>query len=59
MSRSAARETSAADADVCMLIEGTYPFADGGVSEWAHELITNLPDIRFRILHVGLGDRSR
>ena len=40
-------------ADVCMVVEGTYPFVRGGVSSWIHGLITALPDKTFRILFVG------
>ena len=30
-------------ADVCLVVEGTYPYVAGGVSSWLHALITNLP----------------
>jgi glycosyltransferase involved in cell wall biosynthesis len=33
--------------DVCLLLEGTYPYVSGGVSTWVHNLIRALPDIRF------------
>ena len=33
--------------DVCLLMEGTYPFVYGGVSSWIHNLIKALPHIRF------------
>ena len=26
-------------ADICLILEGAYPFVAGGVSSWAHELI--------------------
>ena len=26
-------------ADVCLILEGTYPFVLGGVSSWVHDLI--------------------
>ncbi|MBF0106770.1 MAG: GT4 family glycosyltransferase PelF [Deltaproteobacteria bacterium] len=38
--------------DVCMLLEGTYPFVSGGVSTWVHQLITAMKDIRFGILYI-------
>jgi len=38
--------------DVCLILEGTYPFVAGGVSTWIHQLITAMPDIRFSILSV-------
>ena len=40
-------------ADVCLVLEGTYPYVKGGVSTWAHELITDLPELRFELVHVG------
>ena len=36
-------------ADVCLILEGTYPFVTGGVSSWTHQLITHLPEIRFHL----------
>ncbi len=33
--------------DVCLLLEGSYPFVSGGVSTWMHNLIRSLPDIKF------------
>lgn len=33
--------------DVCLLLEGTYPYMAGGVSTWIHNLIRALPEIRF------------
>ena len=38
--------------DVCLLLEGTYPFVKGGVSSWVHQIITKLPELTFTILHV-------
>ncbi|WP_319523577.1 GT4 family glycosyltransferase PelF [Breoghania sp.] len=33
--------------DVCLILEGTYPYVSGGVSTWVHNLIRALPEIRF------------
>lgn len=41
-------------ADVCMVVEGTYPYVRGGVSSWIHNLISALPEKSFRILFVGI-----
>lgn len=38
--------------DVCLLLEGTYPFVAGGVSTWVHQLITSMKDIRFGIVYI-------
>jgi glycosyltransferase involved in cell wall biosynthesis len=40
-------------ADVCMLLEGTYPYVRGGVSSWIHQLISGLPEVSFSIIFIG------
>jgi len=42
----------AAGADVCLVLEGTYPYVKGGVSTWVHDLIRSLPEIRFALVHI-------
>jgi glycosyltransferase involved in cell wall biosynthesis len=37
-------------ADVCLVLEGSYPYVTGGVSSWVHQLITGLPEVRFALL---------
>ncbi len=37
-------------ADVCMVLEGTYPYVVGGVSTWTHDIIRGLPQFRFHVL---------
>lgn len=37
-------------ADICLILEGTYPYVTGGVSSWTHRLITRLPEFRFHLL---------
>ncbi len=44
-------------ADVCLLLEGTYPFVRGGVSSWVHQIISSLEEFKFSILFLG-GDPS-
>ena len=41
------KKTVLKDVDVCLLLEGTYPFVAGGVSTWVHNLIKALPEITF------------
>ncbi|HET7142952.1 MAG TPA: GT4 family glycosyltransferase PelF [Anaerolineales bacterium] len=41
------------EADICVFVEGTYPYVTGGVSAWLHHLITNLPEFTFAIFHLG------
>lgn len=38
--------------DVCLILEGTYPYVTGGVSAWIHQLVTALPELRFAIFHI-------
>ncbi|TMA27370.1 MAG: DUF3492 domain-containing protein [Deltaproteobacteria bacterium] len=45
------------EADVALLLEGTYPFVRGGVSAWVHHLIEALPELRFSLVFLG-GRRS-
>jgi glycosyltransferase involved in cell wall biosynthesis len=45
-------QPGAAGADVCLVLEGTYPYVKGGVSTWVHDLISSLPDLRFALVHV-------
>ena len=40
-------------ADICLLLEGTYPYVRGGVSSWVHQLIRGLPEFRFALVFVG------
>lgn len=42
-----------ADADVCLLLEGTFPFVRGGVSSWVNELIRSCPHLRFALVFIG------
>ncbi|HLD73362.1 MAG TPA: GT4 family glycosyltransferase PelF [Bdellovibrionota bacterium] len=46
--------------DVCLILEGTYPYVKGGVSECVYNLIKNLPHITFSIVHITpTGDTPR
>jgi polysaccharide biosynthesis protein PelF len=42
-----------ADADVCLLLEGTFPYVRGGVSSWVDLMIRSYPQTRFAIAFVG------
>lgn len=43
----------AADCDVMLLLEGTFPYVSGGVSSWVNQIIRGFPDIRFGICFLG------
>jgi glycosyltransferase involved in cell wall biosynthesis len=40
------------DIDVLLTTEGTYPYVTGGVSTWAHQLVTGLSEKRFVVYSV-------
>ncbi|MEI8295494.1 MAG: GT4 family glycosyltransferase PelF [Alphaproteobacteria bacterium] len=37
-------------ADICLILEGTYPFVTGGVSVWVHDLIKEQAPLTFHLL---------
>jgi len=39
-------------ADICMILEGTYPYVPGGVSNWTHDLILGMPHLSFHLLTI-------
>lgn len=38
--------------DVCLILEGTYPYVAGGVSSWVHQLLNAFTDLRFSLLTI-------
>lgn len=46
-------------ADVCLLLEGTYPYVSGGVSSWTHDLIRAQKDLRFALVSIVAGSTPR
>lgn len=40
-------------ADICLLLEGTYPFVRGGVSSWVHQIISGMPEYSFYLVFIG------
>lgn len=41
-----------ASADLCLLLEGTYPYVSGGVSAWVHQILLGFPQTKFNLLHI-------
>ncbi len=37
---------------VLLSVSGTYPYFRGGVSVWAHQMVTGLPDVDFRLISI-------
>jgi len=42
-----------ATADVCLVLEGTWPYVRGGVSSWVAQLIDRLPHVSFSVIFLG------
>jgi glycosyltransferase involved in cell wall biosynthesis len=47
------------EADVALLLEGSYPYVRGGVSGWVHQLIEGLPELRFALVYLGADRRAQ
>ena len=41
---------AAPEADICLFLEGTYPYISGGVSGWTHDLIKSHPHLTFTLI---------
>ena len=53
MSKSSIIINSNKKPDICLLLEGTYPYVRGGVSSWVHQLIQGLPNYQFSLIFIG------
>ena len=42
--------------DVTIVVEGSYPYVTGGVSEWTRQLVAGLPGVSFAVAHLGEPD---
>ncbi|MFV0368448.1 MAG: GT4 family glycosyltransferase PelF [Hyphomicrobiaceae bacterium] len=49
----------AAEFDVCILVEGCYPFVSGGVSSWLNWLIRSQPELSFAVIAIVNGPGPR
>ncbi len=43
----------ATQADIALLLEGTFPYVSGGVSSWVNQIIRAFPEYRFAIVFLG------
>ena len=48
----AGRKEKGSAIDVCIIVEGAYPYVSGGVSAWVHGLIRRQPDLRFGVVAI-------
>lgn len=39
--------------DICLLLEGTFPYVSGGVSTWIYDLVRKMPDRTFSLVFLG------
>jgi glycosyltransferase involved in cell wall biosynthesis len=46
-------------ADICLFLEGTYPYVTGGVSVWVHELLRAQSHLRFHLVALVADRRAR
>ncbi|TNC74980.1 GT4 family glycosyltransferase PelF [Rubellimicrobium roseum] len=51
--------TAAGPLDVCIVVEGCYPFVAGGVSSWLDWLMRSQPDTTFGVVALTSDDRPR
>ncbi|WPZ33490.1 GT4 family glycosyltransferase PelF [Thalassobaculum sp. OXR-137] len=47
------------EADVCLILEGSYPYVAGGVSTWTHDLIKAQAPMTFSIVALTSDDQER
>ena len=40
-------------ADICLLLEGTFPYVSGGVSSWVNQIIRGFPEYTFACCFIG------
>src|SRR5258708_24746344 len=52
VARPALGKREAQIADVCMIVEGAYPYVSGGVSAWVHGVIRRQSDLRFCVVAI-------
>ena len=41
----------AREADIALLLEGTFPYVSGGVSSWVNQIILAFPELRLSLIH--------
>ena len=47
------RPSSHLKADICLVLEGTYPYVRGGVSTWVHQILEMFPQWKFSLFYLG------
>jgi glycosyltransferase involved in cell wall biosynthesis len=50
---------AAPQSDVCLIVEGGYPYIVGGVASWMDALIRASPGLKFHIIAISIGSQPR
>lgn len=45
--------------DICLIVEGTYPYVKGGVSSWVHQILENYNEFTFDIVVLVASDKEK
>jgi glycosyltransferase involved in cell wall biosynthesis len=53
------RSTPLPEADICLILEGSYPYVAGGVSTWTQDLIKAQAPLTFSVLALTADDQPR
>jgi len=53
------RSSAAPEADICLILEGSYPYVAGGVSTWTHDLIKAQAPLTFAVVALNADDKPR
>src|SRR5215469_5310889 len=46
-------------ADICLIAEGGYPYALGGVGSWLDALVRTSPDLTFHVIAISVASQPR
>jgi glycosyltransferase involved in cell wall biosynthesis len=49
----------APEVDVCLIVEGGYPYVLGGVASWMDGLMRATPQLKFHIISIGIASQPR
>ncbi len=44
---------------ICLILEGCYPYVNGGVSSWMHNYINEMTEHEFVLVTIGANAESR
>jgi polysaccharide biosynthesis protein PelF len=47
------------EADVCLIVEGGYPYVLGGVASWMDAFMRASPELRFHVIAIGVSSQPR